>query len=371
MKTSPLTLLAAATTAAAAVPRNVMYLDKWHKTTLPPRDVTAGINYVNTAFAPSTLFNSNSSYTPFIPLEDVRKLFDEGTKVCMSIGGWGYNEGFDTAAVSDESRKRYATNVADALTNLGYDCVDIDWEYPGGNGQDYKQNPNSGKVAEIDTYPLLLHEIKAAIGDKELSIAAPGKERDMIAYTAAQVPKIAAEVDFVNVVAYDLINRRDNVTKHHSSVEGSLATIETYLARGVPAGKLNLGFGFFAKWFTTKDGATCDEPTGCPTAVLENPDGSDPGLSGSVTFETENYSKGGAFLNAITNGKPDPVKGGQWYWDAAAKVYWTWDTPEFIARKVAEIVKAKKLGGVAGWSLGEDSHDWSHVRALQSNLKSL
>ncbi|OAA75445.1 chitinase 18-11 [Akanthomyces lecanii RCEF 1005] len=370
MKTSPLTLLAAATTAAAAGPRNVMYFDQWHKTTLPPKDVTAGINYVITAFAPSTTFNWGSSYTPFMPLDDIRKLFDEGTKVCMAIGGWGDTSGFSTGAVSDESRKRYAKNVADALTALGYDCVDVDWEYPGGNGEDYKQNPNSGKVAEIETYPLLLNEIKAAIGDKELSIAVPGKEGDMIAFTAAQVPKIAAAVDFVNVMTYDLMNRRDTVTNHHSSVEGSLATIETYLARGMPAGKMNLGFAFYAKWFTTKDGATCDQPTGCPTAVLENPDGGDTGLSGAVTFEAENYG-GGAFLNAMTNGKPDTERGGQWYWDAAAKVYWTWDTPEFIAEKVAEIVKAKKLGGVMGWSLAQDSHDWSHLKALQSGLKSL
>lgn len=126
-------------------------------------------------------------------------MFDAGTKVCMAIGGWGDTSGFSTAAASDESRKRYAQNVAAALTALGYDCVDVDWEYPGGNGQDYKQIPNSSKVSEIETYPLLLAEIKAAIGAKELSIAVPGKEGDMIAFTPAQVPKISAAVDFINV----------------------------------------------------------------------------------------------------------------------------------------------------------------------------
>ncbi len=248
--------------------------------------------------------------------------------------------------------------------------VDVDWEYPGGDGEDYKQNPNSGKVAEIETYPLLLQEIKAAIGDKELSIAVPGKEGDMIAFTAEQIPKISAAVDFVNVMTYDLMNRRDNATNHHTSVAGSLATVETYLARGLPAAQMNLGFAFYAKWFTTREGATCDAPTGCPTAVLEDPNGADTGLSGAVTFEAENFAAGGAFLAAMTSGRADPDQGGQWYWDAAAKVYWTWDTPEFIARKVADVVKAKGLGGVMGWSLAQDSHDWSHLLALQSALKS-
>jgi chitinase len=76
---------------------------------------------------------------------------------------------------------------------------DIDWEYPGGNGEDYKQTPNSAKVSEIETYPLFLAEIKKAIGSKELSIAVPGREDDMMAFTAQQVPKINAAVDFVNV----------------------------------------------------------------------------------------------------------------------------------------------------------------------------
>lgn len=66
-------------------------------------------------------------------------------------------------------------------------------------GEDYKQIPNDQKVQEIENFPLFLSEIKAAIGDRELSIAVPGKEGDMIAFTAAKVPEINAIVDHVNV----------------------------------------------------------------------------------------------------------------------------------------------------------------------------
>jgi chitinase len=83
---------------------------------------------------------------------------------------------------------------------------DIDWEYPAGNGEDYKRIPNSKKVDEIKSYPKLLKEIKNAIGDKELSIAVPGLERDMIAYTHEQVPKINAVVDYVNVSTWRMQN---------------------------------------------------------------------------------------------------------------------------------------------------------------------
>lgn len=54
-------------------------------------------------------------------------------------------------------------------------------------------------MSEITTFPLLLQAIKAAIGDKELSIAVPGKEVDMIAYTKESVPAISAACDFINV----------------------------------------------------------------------------------------------------------------------------------------------------------------------------
>lgn len=90
---------------------------------LPPRDVTAGVTHVITAFAPDTTFNWGSSYTPFMPLDQVRALFDEGTKVCLAVGGWGDTTGFGVAAASDASRKTYAQNIATALDALGYDCV--------------------------------------------------------------------------------------------------------------------------------------------------------------------------------------------------------------------------------------------------------
>ena len=81
------------------------------------------MNRVITAFATSTTFNSGTSYTPFMPLDQVRAMFDDGAKVCMAIGGWGDTSGFSTAAKTEQSRKTYAQNVATALDNLGYDCV--------------------------------------------------------------------------------------------------------------------------------------------------------------------------------------------------------------------------------------------------------
>lgn len=303
--------------------------------------------------------------------------------------------------------------------------VDVDWEYPAGNGEDYRRIPNSEKVGEIKTFPLLLSAIKKAIGSKELSIAVPGLERDMIAYTAKNVHKINKVVDFVNVMTYDLMNRRDNYTTHHTSLAGTLQTVHTYLDRGFDAAKLNFGIPFYAKWFTTKEGYTCNHPIGCPTELLEAADGTDTGLSGSVTFEKGNFEAAptnlttspdlscgvgtsykcgdvtccsqygycgnttahcgtgcqsaygrcegtditSSFQAALAKGKTDVKRGAKWYWDAETRLFWSWDTPELIATKAQRLFDLG-VGGIMAWSLGEDGYDWSHLLAMQSAVKS-
>jgi chitinase len=196
-----LSLAATAGIASATKPRFVLYHDEWHRADLPGKEATAGVTHVIQSFANSSLFSADPAgeYVPFQPVEEIRALFSNGTQVCLALGGWGDTAGFSEGAKTPESRARFAKNVADTLDRLNYDCVDIDWEYPGGNGQDYKQNPNSSKRSEIQTYPKLLAEIKKAVGKKELSIAVPGLDHDMIAYTWEQVPKINKIVDAVHV----------------------------------------------------------------------------------------------------------------------------------------------------------------------------
>lgn len=78
--------------------------------------------------------------------------------------------------------------------------TDIDWEYPGGGGADYKLgNAASSSEEQIKNYPSFLGAIKGAIGGKELSIAVPGLDADMGAFTPATCQAILPYVDFVNV----------------------------------------------------------------------------------------------------------------------------------------------------------------------------
>lgn len=250
----------------------------------------------------------------------------------------------------------------------------------------------------------------------------------MIAYTPAQAPSIWASVDFVNIMTYDIMNRRDTITKHHTSVNDSLAAIDYYLNDlALPASKANLGVAFYAKYFTVNTTIPCTTGLGCTTVLLEAEDGSDTGLSAAMTFEASNYvsapanmtespdgSCGAAvgyfcpsgnccsaygycgstsdfcgsnclseygtcnstsisdlFKTAMANCITDEDAGAEYYWDAENAVFWTWDTAELIERKFTEIVEQRGLGGVFAWSAGEDSYDWSHLAALQTGAKKL
>ncbi|EXL65071.1 chitinase [Fusarium oxysporum f. sp. conglutinans race 2 54008] len=419
--------LGAAVVANAAKSRNILYFDQWHTTDLPPPDLTRAVTHVMMSFANSSLFAAQPAgeYKPFQPLKQVRDLFDHKVNVCLSIGGWGDNLGFDEGVKTSSSRERFAKNIASTVDRLGFDCVDVDWEYPGGNGQDYKQVPNCKKRSEIKAFPMLLKEIKNYIGSKELSIAVPGLERDMVAYTSGETPHINESVDFVNVMTYDLMNRRDHHTTHHVSIEGAASAIKKYISLGFPASKLVVGIPFYAKWFTTKNGYTCNQPIGCPTELLEDDvDGSDTGKSGSMTFEAANFAArpakltttpdntcgvgtsfkcaegsccGGSgwcgstpahcgtgcqftygkcdgidisssFHKALKNGYTDEDKGAQWYWDAKTRIFWSWETPGLIQKKISSLADTHGIKSVMAWALALDSNDWSHLKAMQKGF---
>jgi GH18 family chitinase len=196
----------------------------------------------------------------------------------------------------------------------------------------------------------------------------------MIAFTHSTVPDIVRSVDFFNIMTYDLMNRRDNITKHHTAVANSLEALKAYVERGVPPEKTNLGLAFYVKWFRTAAGVNCsEEPVGCKTELMEDPvTGADLGQAGAFSWHDEvprELSK--SFRKAEANGVYDETCGGYFYWDETERLFWSWDTPEAIRRKVPAIVKEMKPGGVFAWGLGEDAPKFDHLRAATEAVSSV
>lgn len=71
----------------------------------------------------------------------------------------------------------------------------------------------------------------------------------------------------------------------------------------------------------------------------------------------------------MARGKFDHIQGGHYYWDPEENLWWSWDTPDMIAKKFPAIMVKKKMGGSFAWGLGEDGDDFTHFKALTAEMK--
>lgn len=363
--------------------RNMVYLTGQHP--LPPTGMPEiqDVTHVALAFMASGLFNGKNEdrvdWPLFTTVEQTRHQFSPLAKILVAIGGWGDTAAFEHGARTTSSRQQFARNVAAMVQATGADGVDVDWEYPGGNGEDYKTVPNSQKEWQIEAYPLLLAEIRRALGpSKVISAAVPGKPGDMLAFTSVTIPRIMAQVDFLNVMTYDLLNRRDTVTKHHSGVANSLEAVDAYIAAGCSPDRINFGLAFYVKYCKTEHKSCLEHvrntgsALGCPTLLMEDPKtGADLGGAGAFSWhDSVPDDVRDSFTRAKKNGKYDKDEGGYYYWDEKYDLWWTYDTPRAIVQqKFPRVLEARHLGGVFAWGIGEDGPDFKHFGAMTKGWK--
>ena len=100
---------------------------------IPEYALAKHITHVALAFMNSALFNEESprQWPLFTTIPEIRPKFHPLTKFVVAIGGWGDTAGFDVAARDEQSRARWARNVARMVEDMEADGVDVDWEYPG------------------------------------------------------------------------------------------------------------------------------------------------------------------------------------------------------------------------------------------------
>lgn len=176
----------------------------------------------------------------------------------------------------------------------------------------------------------------------------------------------------MNIMTYDMMNRRDNVTKHHTGLELSLDAINAYEKNGLVPAKMNLGFAFYIKWFRTDPHGDCNQnPIGCKTALMEDAlTGADLGQAGGFSWhDAVPKEVSASYAKAMAHGTYDNEQGGHYYWDRDENLWWSWDTPEAIAKKFPAIMERKHLGGVFAWGLGEDADGFAHLKALTAGVR--
>ena len=183
-------------------------------------------------------------------------------RTLIAIGGWTGSGRFSDAALTDASRRRFAESVIDLYLRRHaglFDGVDIDWEYPVSGGLP----SNVTRPEDRENFTLLLLELRRQLdaqgardGRRYLLTAATSAGPD--AGTGLELPRVAAIVDWLNVMTYDYHTgsrmAHFNAPLHPAAGDPTPAwtvdsTVARYLAAGVPREKFVMGVPFYGRAF--------------------------------------------------------------------------------------------------------------------------
>lgn len=283
-------------------------------------------------------------------------------KVLPSIGGWTLSDPF--YRMHDKViRDRFVASVKDFLkTWKFFDGVDIDWEFPGGGGENAALgNPQQDK----ETYTLLMQDLRAMLNDlsaetgRKLELtSAIGSGQDKIEdvdYTTAQ-----QYLDHIFLMSYDFHGGWSmDELGHQNALYGASWKPDTQyttdngvnalLGQGVQPGKIVVGTAMYGRGWTGVHGYTGNNP-----------------FTGTATDKVRGtWEPGVVDYRQIANeykGKP----GWEYSYDTAAEApsLFNKSTGELITYEDArsatakgKYVLAKNLGGLFAWSIDSDTGD--------------
>jgi chitinase len=187
-------------------------------------------------------------------------------KILVSVGGWTWSKNFSDAALTKGSRKIFIDSAVDFVTKYDLDGLDIDWEYPGLEGDGNRFRPE-----DKENYTLLLKELRLRfnregrpLGRHLYTSIATGGGKNFLEHT--EMDKVQLYVDSINLMTYDMYGGDKN-TGHHSPLYenpddpkhvSSNKSVHNYLEAGVKPNKIVLGVPFYGKGWTnvaaTKNG---------------------------------------------------------------------------------------------------------------------
>lgn len=276
-------------------------------------------------------------------------------KVLLSIGGWTYSSNFRVPASTPQGRETFAKSSVELLKTLGFDGIDIDWEYP--------QNPQEAKdfVAlltavrrELDVYA----QSHANGHHFELTVACPAGPQNFEKMDIRGMDKL---LDFWNLMAYDYAGSWDRLSGHQANLYPSrdnpgatpfstITAVEHYVKSGVAPNKLVVGMPLYGRAFENTGGL------GQPFQGV-----------GEGTWE-----------NGVFDYKKLPLAGAQEHYDSASAASYcyssqqrklvTYDTPG-MAKIKTDFIQQRGLGGAMWWESSADKE--GHESLITTVVESL
>jgi len=335
----------------------------------------SGITHINYAFANirngEAVFDTTKIDGKNLTPKDIEALNslkskNPNLKVLVSVGGWSWSKGFSDAALTEESRMKFAKSCAVFVDKYNLDGIDLDWEYPNQIGAG-----NTYRPEDVHNFTLMLKTVreqldllakKEGVKKHYLLTIATGADKTYVDNT--ELGEIHKYIDFLNIMTYDFYNGLHKTTGHHSNFKPSanpgmdmnsvVNAVKMHIDAGFPAFKINLGIPFYGRiWKGVK------------------PDGK------QILFQkAETVGMGIDFINFYRNIN---ANGFVRYWDETAKAPYLWNKEEkiFISYEDEESIqykieylKKQGLAGVMFWEYSAD-HNKTLLNAVTKNLKTV
>jgi chitinase len=329
--------------AAHAAPHILLgYFDNWTSTftvsDLEKSGAAKHLTHLAYAFAnvhngACTLSDPKTDSANFAALFALRQHHPK-LKLLISVGGANAanTAAFAAAARTKEGRAKLAASCIGLFSS--FDGFDLDWEFPG--------------VSDKSNFTALLAEFRAQLNATGrhylLTIAAPAGKQN---YSQIELAKVAAQLDFVNLMTYDYAGNWSRQTGHAAPLSSVAATVRDYRDGGVPPAKIVLGIPFFGPGWTGVAPANHGllqpaTPAGhAPFSALRN-------LHGFGSFN-------------------DRGNGAHWIYNSRTRAFWSFDDQHTVLEKI-RYLKAQGLAGVMVWSLKDDTAKASLIKAISSAL---
>jgi chitinase len=298
-------------------------------------------------------------------------------KVLISLGGWTGSAFFSDAALTPASRAKLVSSCVDLwikgnLPGLApgagagiFDGVDLDWEWPGSDG-------NVGNVIRPEdkqNFTLLAAEFRKQL---DATGKPSHKHYDLTAFLPAAPAKIDAGfeaskifkyLDFGTVQGYDFHGSWETRTNQQSALRVPAGApdnpdfsiqnaINAWTSRGAPRHDLVLGLPYYGQGWTGTTGSGLFAPATGPAL-------------GTFAAGTEDFK----VLETLTAKgyklHRDWKDGTSWLSDGTT--FWTYDDPAQLLQKTAYI-RSAGLGGAMMWSLDGDDTNASLTKAVAAGL---
>ena len=328
--------------------------------------------------------NYGAPYAGVLGALAILKIKNPHLKIGISVGGWTRSGDFSEISRDKVKRQNFANNIVKFIDYLGYDFVDIDWEYPtavrqgdpSGNGVQVDEGC-PGSPDDTENFTLLLQELRNELdklGEKngkkyELSVAMSASPSMM---SKIQYDKVLKIVDFANMMTYDLNGAWNSYTAHHTalytneaynhdtmleaaySVDACIKYLEDTYGSTIDMSKIVVGVAPYTRaWAGVKDdGLDKDNPGLFASATPNSVKSADGTTSGTYGF----YELPGLIEQYDLIKYFDNKAKAAYYYSPTRGYFFTCDNEESVAEK-GKYVKEKGLGGLIAWMASLDAEN--------------